>query len=115
MPIHLGGPLGEFFHILMQAICGNNNLFCGPITARSVCHNVPELMKKTFFHVGAMIALSLIHGGPPPVFFSEVTADYILQGIRKPCISSIPDAAVRDKLMKVYIYTHYSVSGSKPT
>ncbi len=53
----------------MQCICSNNNLFCGDKTSRSLCHNIPELMKRTYFYVGAIISTSLVHGGPAPAFF----------------------------------------------
>ena len=46
-----------------------------------------------FLYVGKMIALSIIHGGPGPVFFSPAVVDYLFGGISSvtPRIEDIPD------------------------
>ena len=43
-------------------------------------HSVIELQKRTYYHVGVIFALSLIHGGPAPQFLSAAIADYIVYG-----------------------------------
>ena len=73
-----GGPLREFFHLLVQSISQNNNLFCGEEGNRVPQLNAVELKKKTYMKVGEMLATSLVHGGPAPHFFSEAVSDYIL-------------------------------------
>ena len=96
----LGGPLREFLHLLMDSI-SKNNLLCGEESRRSLCHNVPALMKNSFFHIGAMISVSLIHGGPSPAFFTDAIADYILYDTIKPHINSVIVPEVQEKLRKV--------------
>ena len=100
-----GGPLREFLHLLMGSIGRNNNLFCGEATSRSLRHNIPELMNKTFFHVGEMIAVSLVHGGPSPEFLCEAVANYIVSGVMdmKATICSVPNVDIQEKLKKVLI------------
>ena len=61
-----GGPLWEFFHLLISSISHNNNLFCGDEASRVPRLNMTELEKKTYYYVGMMLALSLVHGGPAP-------------------------------------------------
>ncbi len=58
-------------------------LLCGDPTSRTLTHNMNELRKKTYKHVGTMMALSIIHGGPAPAFFSIAVADYIVYGTEK--------------------------------
>ncbi|XP_065887268.1 uncharacterized protein [Dysidea avara] len=81
--VDAGGPLREFFHLLLGEICGNNSLFCGPDTARVPLHNVAALTKQTFKYIGYMIGASLVNGGPSPSFFANIVADYILYGIER--------------------------------
>lgn len=75
-----GGPLREFLYLLLKALASSNTLFCGPNESRMPQHNVTELKKKTFYYVGVIIALSLIHGGPGPGFFTSAIANYIVDG-----------------------------------
>lgn len=112
-----GGPLREFFHILMTSLSENNNLFCGPGDSRTPRKNVIEFQKKSFYQVGKMIAISLVHGGPAPHFFSPPVADYICFGLLKirASISDVQEADVRQALnevlfyITVYNYGYYSV------
>ena len=97
-----GGPLREFLYRLL-AVGQNDMLFCGPLSCRVPRHNLVELDKRTYFYVGVMIARSLIHGGPDPVFFSPAVADYIVYGVQrvKARIADIPDNDIRGKIKKV--------------
>ena len=73
----------EFLHLLVSSIARNNTLFVGAINQRAPLHNMVELEKNTYYYVGAMLATSIVHGGPPPCFFSNAVADYLLYGMRK--------------------------------
>ena len=101
--VDAGGPLREFFHHIISEIAENNSLFCGITTARIPRHNVVELEKKTYYYVGVVSALSLIHGGPAPQFFSDSVADYIVNGIEgvNPVIGEVPDDEIRKSLDEV--------------
>ena len=81
--VDAGGPLREFFCLLLGEISSNSMLFCGEETARVPRHNVLELSKQTFRYVGQIIAASLLNGGPSPGFFADFIADYIVFGIEK--------------------------------
>ena len=67
---------------------------------------VTTFLKKTFYYIGQMISVSLVHGGPSPSFFSDVVVDYIAHGIDgvKPYVMSIPDVEVQAKVKKVTIF-----------
>ena len=67
-----GGPLREFFHILVKRIFQKNTIFCGPAESRCIFHNGMELDKKTYYYVGTLLGLSLIYGGPAPAFFLSI-------------------------------------------
>jgi len=91
-----GGPLREFLHLLIGSIATNNSLFCGKDDCRVPAPNMVELTNKTYLHVGEMIAVSLVHGGPAPTFFAPSFVDYILYSLHKvkattdevPCLKS---------------------------
>ena len=78
--VDTGGPLREFLHLLLKEIAGNNTLFEGE-QGRSPSPNLVEVDKNTFVHVGKIVALSLVHGGPAPSFFTKAAVDYLLHGL----------------------------------
>lgn len=98
-----GGPLREFLHLLMGEIATNNSLFCGQEDCRVPLPNMLGLEKLTFKHIGEMIAVSIIHGGPAPNFLAQSVVDYLLYGIRKvrTTIEEVPCATMRTKLYEV--------------
>lgn len=64
------------------------------------------LDKKTYYYIGMIIALSLIYGGPAPAFLSPSIADYIAFGSASSAsILDIPDLSIKEKLIKVGIYS----------
>lgn len=105
-----GGPLREFFHLLLCDIAQNNSLLCGCETSRVPAHNMLELAKQSYYYIGVMIATSIIHGGPAPNFFADVVADYIVYGMSgvKATAADIPSFAVQMMVLKV-IFTMYLV------
>lgn len=101
--VDTGGPLREFLRLLNASIFSSNSLFCGSAIARVPTHNTIELDKKTYYFVGATMALCFIHGGPPPRCLSSAVADYIVYGIQsvKATPDDIPDNTLKDKMLKV--------------
>ena len=104
--VDAGGPLREFFHLLLMSIAQNNMLFCGPPTSRTPNHNVMELQKMTFKYVGVFFALSIVHGGPAPMFLSSAVANYIAYGVQrvKAIPEDVPDPQKKECLQKVQSY-----------
>lgn len=103
--VDAGGPLREYFHLLLAEICRNNTLFQGDEKARIPVHNVLALSKQTYKHVGSMIGASLINGGPAPSFFANAVADYFVFGIEKVKVKveEVSEAVMKEKLTKVLI------------
>ena len=83
--VNNGGPLREFFHLLIKNLSEENKLLCGPYDCRTPRKNIVKFQKNSFFQLGKMIArsMSLVHGGPAPHFFSPAVADFICYGMFK--------------------------------
>ena len=64
--------------------------------------DVIELEKMTFYYVGVIIALSLIHGSRTPHFISSAVVDYIIYGIQKvkATIEDVPHYKMKQSLQK---------------
>lgn len=58
------------------------------------------MQDEQYLYVGRMIALSVLHGGPGPVFFSPVVVDYLFGGVPlvKPKIDDVPDKTLQGKV-----------------
>lgn len=97
--IDQGGPLREFLRLLVACIASNNMLFTGDETARVPTHNIIQLQNKTYQHVGEMLAVTIVHGGPAPAFFSPAVANYILYGQCDKVKATI--VTIRERLEKV--------------
>ncbi len=54
-----GGPLREFFHILIPALSRHSVLFAGT-ECKSPTDNIIEYEKKSYFYIGQMFAASMI-------------------------------------------------------
>lgn len=102
--VDAGGPLREMMYRVISALGRCDMLFCGPYNCRVPRHNIVELDKKTYYYAGVMIALSLVHGGPAPQFFSPAVADYIVRGMLnvKATVDDIPDDVMKQKVEKVH-------------
>lgn len=69
---------GSFFTFCWAT---SHAMFCGSENSRVPVHNMTKFRKRSYYHVGAMIATSIIHGGPAPNFFADAVADYFCYGI----------------------------------
>lgn len=87
----------------MSSIASNNHLFAGEEANRVPTHNVLEVEKRSYFYVGVALAMSIVHGGSAPAFFSTAVADFLRYGLEKayPTVHDIPDIDIREKLEKV--------------
>ena len=62
-----------------------------------------------YLYIGRMIALSILHGGPGPVFLSPVIVDYLFGGISavNPCVNDVADEILQSKIRKVhYVFSN---------
>ena len=98
--IDIGGPLREYFALLMKDIMRNNSLFNGPDDSRGPVHSMVTIESKAFFYIGQMMAVSILHGGPGPGCLSHAVVDYITFGLSKvnATIDDVADAKVQEHL-----------------
>ena len=98
-----GGPLREFFHLLTADIARKNMIFNGDDYRRVPRHCVMELENRTYYNVGKIPALSLMHGGPAPRFLARTVVDYIVYGSAQASPFDVPDQAIQESLIKVIL------------
>ena len=60
-------------------------------------------LHELYLCIGRLIALSILHGGPWPVFFAPVIVDYLFGGIGavKPSVEDVPDQQPKCMIKKV--------------
>ena len=91
----------------MGEIATNYSLFSGQEHCHVPLPNVVGLQKLTFKHVGEVMAVSIIHGGPAPNFLAPSIVDYLLNGMGRvrATVDKVPCPIIRTKLYKYYINT----------
>ncbi|CAG9823894.1 unnamed protein product [Phaedon cochleariae] len=76
-----GGPTREMFRLLLNSLA-ESSLFTGePMKYLSL--NNTALKNNSYFEAGRIIALSLVHGGSGPHFFSETLYCLLVYGVDK--------------------------------
>jgi hypothetical protein len=102
-----GGPRREFFNLFLSELSKHGGLLTGSPGKRMLLHNVIALQKGVFVAIGKLIALSLIHGGPGPQFFTSCTAKYLLGlNVTKEdlCVEDIADSSIVTLVKKVSVH-----------
>ena len=56
---------------------GHFHLFEGEDDSKVAAHNMAALEAQVFRHIGQMIAVSIMHGGPGPQCLSHAVVDYL--------------------------------------
>lgn len=59
------------------------------------------LREDWYYVVGRAIAVSLVHGGPPPNFLSSVMFTFLVNGTANPVLEDIADNELLEKVQKV--------------
>ena len=107
-----GGPLREFFRLLMLGINNDASLFCGSENEKSLTQCL-ALQRKEYYYVGKCIARSLSYGGSGPHFFCETIARHLCKEPITSPTSDVLNYETREKLEKVIflrtqLYNNYS-------
>ncbi|KAK5848647.1 hypothetical protein PBY51_006242 [Eleginops maclovinus] len=78
-------------------------MFEGREGHRNLALDFRALREDKYFYAGTAIALSLVHGGPPPCFLSKTLFTGISEGADQcqPELEDVTDSDLRDKLTKV--------------
>lgn len=73
-----GGPMREMFRLVIGYI-RSSKMFFGE-DKKCITLDGEALQKEHYFEAGRLIALSLIHGGPAPYFFSKSLYSTVVHG-----------------------------------
>ncbi|GAA6109766.1 uncharacterized protein LOC120559387 isoform X1 [Tachysurus ichikawai] len=100
--VDFGGPRREFLQLLMEALV-LSPLFEGRDSKLNLALDSSALREDWYFHAGRAITVSLLHGGPPPGFFSPTLYSCLVGGKSsvKPVSEDIADANLYEKVKKL--------------
>ncbi|XP_062401837.1 uncharacterized protein LOC134092781 isoform X2 [Sardina pilchardus] len=99
--VDLGGPRREFLRLLMEALA-NSSMFEGRNGKLNLALDSLALREDHYFIAGRAIAVSLVHGGPPPGFISGTLYSLLVEpGEVSPVLEDIADSDLHEKLKKV--------------
>ncbi|XP_048036146.1 G2/M phase-specific E3 ubiquitin-protein ligase [Megalobrama amblycephala] len=96
-----GGPTREFLRLLMREI-QMSKIFEGPEDNRLLALDTHALENGLYMNIAKMIAVSIIHGGVGPHFFSDRLFMQLCSKSTPPVsFQEIADSCFRDKLLKI--------------
>ncbi|XP_078139955.1 G2/M phase-specific E3 ubiquitin-protein ligase [Centroberyx gerrardi] len=100
--VDLGGPRREFLHLLMEALA-ESDMFEGPEGHLNLALISSAVREDRYFIAGRAVAVSLVHGGPPPCFLSRTLFACIAEGpdACRPVLEDITDMELYSKLKQV--------------
>ena len=99
-----GGPKREFFHLALEALANDGQIFQGPSDRRSFVHNIQAVASRKLFYAGMLVALSLANGGPGFPCLAKSVFSYLCYGLGpkvQPEMEDLPDIEIKEKLEKV--------------
>uniref|UniRef100_A0A8D0GXH9 G2/M-phase specific E3 ubiquitin protein ligase n=1 Tax=Sphenodon punctatus TaxID=8508 RepID=A0A8D0GXH9_SPHPU len=91
----------DFFQLLMLHL-QKSSLFEGA-SSKNLSLDSQALKEDLYYEAGKMIAVSLVHGGPSPSFFSKTLFNCLVYGPEnvKPTIEDVADFDVAHTIMKI--------------
>ncbi|KAI7794731.1 putative G2/M phase-specific E3 ubiquitin-protein ligase-like [Triplophysa rosa] len=97
-----GGPTREFLTLLMDAI-ETRRVFEGKDNAKYLSFDCQAAEDNEYFHIGRMIAVSIVHGGPGLCCLSPNFFLYLIGKEKKTeaTIEDIPDDEVKKALLEI--------------
>ncbi|XP_078089830.1 G2/M phase-specific E3 ubiquitin-protein ligase isoform X2 [Mustelus asterias] len=100
--VDLGNPHREFFCLLMHHLA-NSVLFDGSATSKNMALNSRALWWDWYYEAGRMIAISIVHGGPLPNFFSTTLFNCLAYGpeVTEPTMEDVTHFEVAQKIKQV--------------
>ncbi|KAE8300718.1 G2/M phase-specific E3 ubiquitin-protein ligase [Larimichthys crocea] len=100
--VDLGGPRREFLRLLMETLA-ESDMFEGPEGHLNLALSSSAVREDRYFIAGRAIAVSLVHGGPPPCFLSRTLFACIAEGPDgcRPVLEDITDMELYSKLKQI--------------
>ncbi|XP_039923914.1 G2/M phase-specific E3 ubiquitin-protein ligase isoform X4 [Hirundo rustica] len=91
----------HFFQLLMLHL-QNSSLFEGS-SGKNLSLDFQAVKENLYFEAGKMIAVSLVHGGPPPGFFSKTLFNCLVYGPEnvKPTLEDVADVDVAQTIKTI--------------
>ncbi|NXG20360.1 G2E3 ligase, partial [Grallaria varia] len=91
----------QFFQLLMLHL-QNSSLFEGS-SAKNLSLDFQAVKENLYFEAGRMIAVSLVHGGPSPGFFSKTLFNCLVYGPEnvKPALEDVADVDVAQTIKTI--------------
>lgn len=70
------------------------------------------IQRDDYFLTGMMLAVNLVHGGPPPKFFSKLLFDTLVYDAEnvKPSIEDIPESEFKQSLIRYVVIMSESLT-----
>ncbi|XP_077060959.1 uncharacterized protein LOC143713375 [Siphateles boraxobius] len=100
--VDLGGPRREFLTLLMEAI-EKSALLAGPDGRKNLALDSVAFREDRYYLAGKAIAVSMVHGGPSPGFFSSTLYECVCNGNVSPTIDDVNDLDLQAKIQKIAI------------
>ncbi|XP_006835432.1 PREDICTED: G2/M phase-specific E3 ubiquitin-protein ligase-like [Chrysochloris asiatica] len=100
------GSKHEFLSLLMQHL-ENSSLFEGSLS-KNLSLNSQALKENLYYEVGKMLAISLVHGGPSPGFFSKTLFNCLVYGPEntQPILDDVSDYDVAQIIIRIKTATN---------
>ncbi|XP_036855388.1 G2/M phase-specific E3 ubiquitin-protein ligase isoform X5 [Manis javanica] len=100
------GSKQEFLSLLMQHL-ENSPLFEGSLS-KNLSLNSQALKENIYYEAGKMLAISLVHGGPAPGFFSKTLFNCLVYGPEntQPIIDDVSDFDVAQIIIRINTATN---------
>ncbi|XP_047287509.1 G2/M phase-specific E3 ubiquitin-protein ligase isoform X4 [Homo sapiens] len=95
------GSKQEFLSLLMQHL-ENSSLFEGSLS-KNLSLNSQALKENLYYEAGKMLAISLVHGGPSPGFFSKTLFNCLVYGPEntQPILDDVSDFDVAQIIIRI--------------
>ncbi|XP_058886533.1 uncharacterized protein LOC131737988 [Acipenser ruthenus] len=101
--VDLGGPKREFLRLVLEYVRDHSGMFEGTQGKKVLACSIAALKGNSYFYAGQLMAMSVIHGGPPPQFLSPVLTEALICGPDKVIVSAedVANEEIRSQIILV--------------